>query len=427
MKEFGRSAHTIPPPGSGRSGAAPPGPPQRTSAESSTFSHPSPGSGSGRVRRNVPEMEHHRGPRGAVPAQDEQRAFLLEGGHLHSLAVRPGQDRIGLPDPDQFAVERKEERMVSRFPKRRVRTGAQERTLGLGIGDLPVPAEGGELLFPPFPDRLDEGIVPMMHEVEERGNLTILLPHEEERKEGGEQDDARGELQGLEADQAGEPVPAHPVPHLVVVLGKDDELPRREVAGTVPVAAFAVDGILPGVDEPIRERPGHLFDPAEVAVIPVPFPRQERVERVVKVVAPLGVEAVSPFIRRGYDPRVVQVALGDQIGHPVLFLPEVPHGPGELGKERGGAEVHDAVDRVEAQRVHVELPEPVEGVLPEIPAHLVAEGTVEVHGGPPRGAVPVAEVGAEVGKVVPLRPEVVVDHVQDDGQAAQVAGVDQAL
>ena len=317
--------------------------------------------------------------------------------------------------------------MVSRFPERRVRTGTQERILILGIGDLALPAEGGELLLPPFPDRLDEARVAMVHEVEERSNLAVLLPHEQERQEGRKQDDARGELQGLEADQAGEPLPAHPVPHLVVVLGEHDELSRREVARRVSVPALPVCGVLPGIDEPVGERPAQVSDAAEVAVVPVPFPRQERVERVVEVVAPLRVEAVPSFVPGRDDPRVVQVALRDQVNHPALLLPEVPHGPGELGEERGGAEVHDAVDRVEAQRVDVELPQPVEGVLLEKPPDLVAEGAVEVHGGSPRSAVPVAEVGAEVGEVIPLRPEMVVNHVQDDGQAAQVACVDQAL
>ena len=239
-KERGRSAQRVAPPGSCRSGAAPPGPPQRASEESRTFSHGSPGRDSGKGRRRVPEMEHRRGPRGPVAAQDDKGVFLFEGGHFHPFPVRPGQDRIGLPDPDQLAVKLQEAGMVSRSPERRVRTGTQERILVLGIGDLALPAEGGELLLPPFPDRLDEARVAMVHEVEERGNLAVLLPHEQKRQEGGKQDDARGELQGLEADQAGEPLPAHPVPHLVVVLGEHDELPRREVARRVSVPALAV-------------------------------------------------------------------------------------------------------------------------------------------------------------------------------------------
>jgi len=46
---------------------------------------------------------------------------------------------------------------------------------------------------------------------------------------------------------------------------------------------------------PLGERPGQVSDAPEVAVVPVPFPRQERVERVVEVVAPLRVEAVPSF------------------------------------------------------------------------------------------------------------------------------------
>ena len=258
MKECGRSVQYDPLARFRPFGSRPPGPPQRTSAESSTFSHPAPGSGSGRRAGDVPEMEDRRGLRGPVAAEDEKGFFRFEGSYLHAFPIRPGKDRIGLPDPDQFAVELQEEGVISRFPERRVRTGAKHRSLVLGIGDLALPAEGGELLFPPFPDRLDEGGVAMMHEVEERGNLAVLFPHEQEWKEGGKQDDARGELLGLEADQAGEPVPAHPVPHLVVVLREHDEFPGGEVARRVPVPAPAVRRMLPGVDEPVREGPGHV-------------------------------------------------------------------------------------------------------------------------------------------------------------------------
>ncbi len=140
------------------------------------------GEGQGGLR--VPEMEHSRGTRGPVAAQDDQGFFQFEGGYRHSFPIRPVKDRTRLPDPDQFAVERKEERVISRFPKLRVRTGAKERFLVLGVGDLALPTEGGELLLPPFPHRLDEPFVAMVHEVEERGDLSVLLPHEQERQEG---------------------------------------------------------------------------------------------------------------------------------------------------------------------------------------------------------------------------------------------------
>ena len=70
---------------------------------------------------------------------------------------------------------------------------------------------------------------------------------------------------------------------------------------------------------------------------------------------------------------------------------------------------------------------PEEGVADHEVAHRVAVGTVEVDRLPPGGAVAVGEVGSEAAEVVPLRAEVVVDHVEDHRQPLAVAGIDQPL
>ena len=69
---------------------------------------------------------------------------------------------------------------------------------------------------------------------------------------------------------------------------------------------------------------------------------------------------------------------------------------GELGQDVARAEVEDAVNGVEAQPVHVIFGQPVERVVDEEPAHLVAVGPVEVERGAPGRLVAIGEVGAEV-------------------------------
>ena len=57
----------------------------------------------------------------------------------------------------------------------------------------------------------------------------------------------------------------------------------------------------------------------------------------------------------------------------------------------------------------------------------MAVRAVEVDRRAPRRGVAVGEVRAEAAEVVARRAEVVVDHIEEDGQAARVAGIDQAF
>ncbi len=70
--------------------------------------------------------------------------------------------------------------------------------------------------------------------------------------------------------------------------------------------------------------------------------------------------------------------------------------------------------------------QPHDDVVEDVTAHLGAALGVEVDQVAP-GVAARLEVGAEQGEVVPARAEVVVDHVEDHGQIAGVAGVDEAL
>src|SRR5437763_913171 len=80
------------------------------------------------------------------------------------------------------------------------------------------------------------------------------------------------------------------------------------------------------------------------------------------------------------------------------------------------ARVVDRVHRVEAQAVDVIVADPAARAVDDPVAHLVAVGSVEVDGRSPRRPVAVGEVRAEVGQVVPLRTDVVVDDVEHDAE-----------
>ena len=98
----------------------------------------------------------------------------------------------------------------------------------------------------------------------------------------------------------------------------------------------------------------------------------------------------------------------------------------QLAPERHGRGVDDAVDRVEPEGVDVVLVEPVHRVAAEEAAHLVASRPVDVDRLTPRRVVAAAHVRGEPLEVVALGPDVVVDDVEDDGEPARVAGVDES-
>ena len=104
-------------------------------------------------------------------------------------------------------------------------------------------------------------------------------------------------------------------------------------------------------------------------------------------------------------------------------------GPGlrvrELGEDVHRARVVDRVDRVEPEAVDVELADPHAAVLDHVAAHAFRARAVVVDRGAPGGLRPIREVGTELGQIVTLGPEMVVDDVEEHRQAACVAGVDE--
>ena len=139
-----------------------------------------------------------------------------------------------------------------------------------------------------------------------------------------------------------------------------------------------------------------------------------------EVVGPDGVEAVAGGAGRD-EAGVVPVVLRDE---------EPGRGEGadrlgELGEKVPVRVVDERVRRVEPEPVEVVLAEPVERVVEEQVADAARARVVEVHGPAPRRLVPVGEDGPERGEVGAVRAEVVVDDVEEHGQALAVRRVDE--
>ena len=103
------------------------------------------------------------------------------------------------------------------------------------------------------------------------------------------------------------------------------------------------------------------------------------------------------------------------------------HRPDDVRHEVNGAVIDDGVDRVEPERIHVEVLHPGPGGLHHVRADRPGIGSVVVHPVAPGRAMARGGVGPELAEVVPLGAEVVVDRVEAHPQPERVRPIHEAL
>ena len=219
----------------------------------------------------------------------------------------------------------------------------------------------------------------------------------------------------------------HPVPHLVVILRRDDELLPLPHVRRSTVTSLAELRELPGEKVSSGGDGGQVGNSPVIDVVAGLLPRQQSVQRVMKVIAPLRIESQSADRCREQDLRRVQVALGNGEDLPPQAFGALADRGTEVLQKGLGRMIDDGMHRIDPQRIDMELVDPHESVLDEIAPHVIAVGTIEIHGLAPRRLVAVGEVGSEFAEVVPFRSEVVVDDIEDDGEIVGVRRVDQTL
>ncbi len=193
------------------------------------------------------------------------------------------------------------------------------------------------------------------------------------------------------------------------------------------MAPVAVDAELAGIDEALLVCLGEVGDPPEVRIVPALLIGEERVHCVVEVIVPLRVVTEAAHFGSTDDPGIVQIAFRHKIDPAPDALAEAMDAIGQLPKKRPGRSVDDCVNGIQTQGVDVVLLEPLQAVLNEEFPHAVAACLVEVDRVPPGRVVMAREIRPETRQIVSFRPQMVVYHVENDGQAAFVASIDQAL
>src|SRR5580658_1243208 len=86
-------------------------------------------------------------------------------------------------------------------------------------------------------------------------------------------------------------------------------------------------------------------------------------------------------------PRIVPIALRQQINEPIEFFRSPVNLGGKLLQKWRGRWIHDRVDGVEPERVEVKVGNPLQGVFDEITPYFVAAAGIEVERLPPRRLV----------------------------------------
>jgi hypothetical protein len=202
-----------------------------------------------------------------------------------------------------------------------------------------------------------------------------------------------------------------------VVLQEVDEGGRRQMAAGCAARLTVVIGrAFALIDKALGQASGQALGGTvgEVLVVGVRLTGQQDMQHVVEVVVPLGVEVARQAL------GIVRLVLKHQVD---MALREARADLGGQAVEEGV--VADRVDGVEAQAIEPEGLEPVERVVDEKPRHRLApEGDRRAPG---RVAALVEELGHVGRQVVPVRPEVIVDDVQQHHHAQAVGRVDQAF
>ena len=222
--------------------------------------------------------------------RDDDRRVLDVGAH---------RVQVGIPQRRVRGAQREERAVPAEPPSVRLLVGegagedrARERGRVLGIRCVDAD-EVGELGGTAGAHGGDEIRIGVAHEVRERRRLAVLLAHEEQRDERGEQDGRGRDLGAAGPGERLESLTPGAVADLVVVLRAHHEAVGGQAGGVAPEAVVAEGGVAVVVHPAARERRGEVVERRVVGVVAGPLAGDGGVERVMEVVAPHAVEPES--------------------------------------------------------------------------------------------------------------------------------------
>src|SRR5262249_39375235 len=139
---------------------------------------------------------------------------------------------------------------------------------------------------------------------------------------------------------------------------------------------------------------------------------EERVHGMVEIVGPLGIKAMPALVRTQKDFGIVQVALGDYVNMSRRTCCNLVSDLLDGRHDMEGTEIKNRMDGVKPQAIEVKVLQPHAGVIEHVVPNGIRAGPVVVERLSPRCLVAVREVWSKLAEIVPLRPEVVVHHIE---------------
>src|SRR5579871_1178849 len=158
------------------------------------------------------------------------------------------------------------------------------------------------------------------------------------------------------------------------------------------------------MDETLCQGLGQIAQLPEVAEVAERGVNQERAQCMVKFIQPLCIQSVSTLRNRMDQTDVVQIAFRDDVNAPSELTSLLMNRCSQLLQYVAGAEVEDAVHRIQPKRVHMKFGDPVECILNKKAADAVTVGAVKVESVSPRSPVRSIEERREDVQVVAFRP-----------------------
>ena len=364
------------------------------------------------VRSEEPQRECGRRQHGAV---NPMPALTAKGGVLPPHAQQIDVEGIG--------------RRV-RLPLVEVQLASLEGRLRARVVERALPHERRDArklrqkLSAAFAHRLGQ-LALEVGEVHERRRGVEFLALKQHRRARSEQQQRRHRAPPGGARQRVAAHAARRVRDLIVVLQKRHERRLRQmqrgsaahIALPVIVLALKEEAVLRRGDELLRLA-------ACVAVVRLAASGQRHHRTVVKVVVPQRVDPVAALFQRPDQPRVLRLVLRHDEDRTMTC--RSTRAPADCGQQVLRRPIEDLLRGVEPQAVEMKLVDPVAGIADEELAHRRRVVAVEVEGVAPFVVVALGEVRRREGaQVVADRPEVVVDHVEDDRNPRGVRRVDE--
>src|ERR1700730_1647352 len=212
-----------------------------------------------------------------------------------------------------------------------------------------------------------------------------------------------------------------------MILTEPDELFSGPMLRGAAIVPSPVSRVPPVKYKSFADGLSQIGNRAEIHQKTLFLPGEQSIERMMKVVVPLRIQGVASHRTGINNADVFEIALRDHPGlaiKPACLILECLR---QFLEDVTSAEVVNAMYGIQAKRIQVVFSKPIEGIVDDEAPDAVALRPVKVDRLSPGRVMGIREAGSKLGKIIALGTEMVVDHVQHDGEVETMAGVHKLL